>query len=121
MKIHHIDGTVLWEGSAEMMREELEAAVAAGASLDRASLVGARLDGARLDGARLSAPAYAPPCPASHEPSDTCACRECDDVVDARDGEGGERVCECCSETQCLCIVREVDGELGCSTCRCRV
>ncbi len=49
---------VLWDGECDNIREELIAAVKAGASLDGASLdwaslVGASLDGASLDGASL--------------------------------------------------------------------
>ena len=59
MKIlHRFTGAVLWEDDSPTMRETLEAAVRAraslnGASLNRASLNGASLIGASLDGASL--------------------------------------------------------------------
>jgi hypothetical protein len=50
---HRDTGAVLYTGDGESLRDVVEAAVSAGASLDGASLAGANLDGANLGGAKL--------------------------------------------------------------------
>ena len=51
---HRYTGAVLWEGECENLREELIAAVKAGANLARADLAGANLARANLAGAYLA-------------------------------------------------------------------
>lgn len=69
------------------------------------------------------APVAEPVCERTGDHAADCCCMECDDVTDAREAIESEPLCECCSEFrgECLCIVREIDGELGCLSHRARV